>query len=59
MLYSIKNVEDLQKLNELISLKNQVQEVRLQGRLDEQIYHEDAKKLFRPMTEELKKFLKK
>ena len=51
MLYSIKNVEDLQKLNELVSLQNQVNEVRLQDRLGEQNYHEDSKKLFKPMTD--------
>ena len=54
MLYSIKNVEDLQNLNELVSLKNQVQEVRLQDKLGEQNYHEDAKKLFKPMTDVIK-----
>ena len=54
MLYSIKNVEDLQKLIELILLKDQVQEVRLQDKLGEQNYHEDAKKLFKPMTDEIK-----
>ena len=41
-------------MNELISLKNQVQEVRLQDKLGEQNYHEDAKKLFKPMTDEIK-----
>ena len=45
MLYSIKNVEDLQKLNELVSLQNHVNEVRLQDRLGEQNYHEDSKKI--------------
>ena len=54
MLYSIKNVEDLQKLNELVSLQNQVNEVRLQDRLGEQNYHEDSKKLFKPMTDAIK-----
>ena len=54
MLYSIKNVEDLQKLNELVSLQNQVNEVRLQDRLGEQNYHEDSKKLFKPMTDVIK-----
>ena len=44
MLFPIKNREDLENLNELISLKNQVQEVRLQDKLVEQIYHEDVKK---------------
>ena len=55
MMFPIKDREDLQKLNELISLKNQVQEVRLQDKLGEQNYHEDAKKLFKPMTDEIKK----
>ena len=54
MMFPIKDREDLQKLNELISLKNQVQEVRLQDKLGEQNYHEDAKKLFKPTTEEIK-----
>ena len=45
MLYSFKNVEDLQKLNELILWKNQVQEARLQDKLGDQNYHEDVKKI--------------
>ena len=54
MLYSIKNVEDLEKLNEAISLQKQVQEVRLQNKLRDQNYHEDIKKFFKPMTDEIK-----
>ena len=54
MLYSIKNIEDLEKLNEAISLQKQVQEVRLQNKLGEQNYHEDIKKFFKPMTDEMK-----
>ena len=54
MLYSIKNVEDLQKLNEAVSLQNQVNEVRLQDRLGAQNYHEDSKKIFKPMTDAIK-----
>ena len=54
MLYSIKNAEDLQKLNEAISLQKQVQEVRLQNKLGEQNYHEDATKFFKPMTDAIK-----
>ena len=54
MLYSIRNVEDLQKLNELVSLENQVNEVRLQDLLGAQNYHEDSKKLFKPMTDAIK-----
>ena len=55
MLYSIKNVDDLQKLNELILLKDQVREIKLQNKLGEQNYHEDVKKFFKPMTDETKK----
>ena len=54
MLYSIKNVEDLKKLDEAVSLQNQVQEVRLQDMLGEQNYHEDTKKLFKPMTDTIR-----
>ena len=54
MLYSIENIEDLEKLNEAISLQKQVQEVRLQNKLGEQNYHEDIKKFFKPMTDEMK-----
>ena len=53
-MFPIKDREDLEKLNELISLENQVQEVRLQDELGEQNYHEDAKKIFKPLTDELK-----
>ena len=54
MMFPIKNVEDLQKLNEAISLQNQVHEVRLQDKLGEQNYHEDSKKLYKPMTDVIK-----
>ena len=53
MMFAIKDREDLQKLNKLILLKDQVQEVRLQDKLGEQNYHEDEKKLFKPMTDEI------
>ena len=54
MLYAIRDIEDLDKLNELISLKNEVQEVKFQDKLGEQNYHEDLKKLFKPVTDEIK-----
>ena len=54
MLFPINNREDLQNLNELVSLQNQVNEVRLQDKLGEQNYHEDSKKIFKPMTEAIK-----
>ena len=54
MLYPINNREDLQKLDEAVSLQNQVNEVGLQDKLGDQNYHEDAKKLFKPMTDVIK-----
>ena len=50
MLYPIGNVEDLQKLNELVSLENQVKVVRSQDKLGKQKFHEDMKKIFEPLT---------
>ena len=55
MLFPIKDREDLEKLNELILLKDQVQEVRLQDKLGEQNFHEDMTKVFEPLTDTLKK----
>ena len=55
MMFPIKDRENLQKLNELFSLKNQVQEVRLQHKLGEQNYQDDAKNLFKPMTDAIRK----
>ena len=51
MLYLIINVEDLQKLNELVSLENQVKFVRLQDKRCERNYHHDRNKLLEPMTD--------
>ena len=45
MMFPIRNVEDLQNLNEAVPLQNQVEAVRLQDKLGEQNYHEDAKKI--------------
>ena len=39
MLYSIKDREDLEKLEELVSLRNQVKLVRLQDKLGKQNFH--------------------
>ena len=54
MLYPINNREDLKKLDEAVTLQNQRQEVRLQDRLGGQNYHEDIKKLFKPMTDTIR-----
>ena len=53
MLYTIKNVDDLENLNELASLQDQVKTVRLQDRLGKQNFHEDMKKVFEPVTKSL------
>ena len=50
MLYPNNNREDLQKLDEAVSLQNQVRAVRSQDKLGDQNYHQDAIKLFKPMT---------
>ena len=53
MLYSIKDTEDLEKLNELVSLQDQVKVVRIQDKLGKQNFHEDMKKVFEPVTKSL------
>ena len=55
MLFPIRNVEDLQNLNEAVSLQNEVKVVRLQDKLGEQNFHEDMTKVFEPLTDTLKK----
>ena len=55
MMFPIRNVEDLQKLNEAVSLQNQVKVVRLQDQLGKQNFHEDMTKVFEPLTDTLKK----
>ena len=50
MLYSIKDREDLENLEELASLENQVKVVKLQDKLGKQNFHEDMKKVFEPVT---------
>ena len=54
MLYSIKDREDLEKLEDLVSLQNQVKVVKLQDKLGKQNFHEDMKKVFEPMTDVIK-----
>ena len=53
MLYSIKDREDLENINELVSLQEQVKVVRLQNKLGKQNFHEDMKKVFEPVTKSL------
>ena len=46
MLYSIKDREYFENLDELVSIQNQVKGVRLQDKLGKQIIHENIKKGF-------------
>ena len=55
MMFPIKNREDLEKLNEWVSLQEQVNVVRLQDKLGKQNFHEDLKKVFEPVTKSLEK----
>ena len=53
MLYSNKDREDLENLNELASLQDQVKAVRLQDKLGNLNFHEEMKKVFEPVTKSL------
>ena len=52
-MYSIKDREDLQNINEVVSLQSLVKAVRLQDKLGKQNFHEDVKKVFEPVTKSL------
>ena len=53
MLYSIKDREDLENLNELVSLQDQVKAVSLRDNFGKQFFHEDIKKIFEPVAKSL------
>ena len=53
MLYSIKDGEDLENLEELVSLESQVKAVRTQDKLGKQNFQEDMKNVFEPVTKSL------
>ena len=53
MSYSIKDREDLENLEELVSLESEVKAVILQDKLSKQNFHEDMKKLFEPVTKSI------
>ena len=55
MLFPIRNIEDLQNLNEPVSLQNQVKVVRLQDKLGKQNVHQNMEEVFEPLTDTLKK----
>ena len=51
MIFPIIDRGDLEKLDEAASLQNQVKAVRLQDKLGEQNYHQNAEKLYKPLTD--------
>ena len=53
-MYSIKIREDLEFSNELISLNNQVDEIRLYDKLGKQNYHEKIRNIYEPPTDTIK-----
>ena len=55
MMFPIRNVEELQNLNEAVSLQNQVKVIRLQDKLGKQNLHENMEEVFEPVTDTLKK----
>ena len=57
MMFPIRNVEDLQNLNEVVSLQNQVKVFRLQDKFGKQKFHEDLKQTFKPITKSLENTL--
>ena len=52
-MYAIKNNDDLEKLEQLVSLENQVKVLRLQDKLGKQNFHEDMKQVLQPVTKSL------
>ena len=53
-MYPIKNIEELENLNELVFLGNLVKAVRLQDNPGKQNFHENIKKVFEPDTNTIK-----
>ena len=54
MLYSIKDREDLENLEELVSLQDQIKVDRLQDKHGKQNFHDNREKVFEPVTKTLK-----
>ena len=54
MLYSVKDREASEKLEEMASLPNQIKVVRLQDKLGKHNLHEDMEKVFEPNIEFIK-----
>ena len=55
MMFPNKKIEDLQNLNKAVSLQFQVKAVKLQDKLGEQNYHQNAENSYKPVTDTIKK----
>ena len=55
MLYSIENRGNLERINEFVSLKNQVRAVRLQDKLGKQNFHDVMEEVLEPKTDTVEK----
>ena len=53
-MYSIKNRKELEKINELVSLNKQVDELRSQDKLDKQNFHWSLKKYINSLLIQVK-----
>ena len=54
MLYPVKNIDDFEKLEELVKIQSQVNVVTLEDNLGKQNFHGDMKKIFEPLTDTIK-----
>ena len=59
MLFSIKDREDLEKIEELDSLQNQVKAARLQDMLDKHDFDQGMKNVIEPVTDTINDTSKK
>ena len=50
MLFSVKHREDSGKINDLVSIQDQVKASRSQEKLGKQNFHEDVQKVLEPVT---------
>ena len=53
MLYAIKNRDDLENLNELISLQRQIEAIRLKDKLGKRNFQDDMKKVYETGTKSI------
>ena len=54
MLFPIKKSENVEKVEEIASIKIQVEDLRLQDKLGKQTFHEDMEREFEPVTKSTK-----